>query len=381
MTEEVPSRLSPLHDFHQSAGAKLADFGGWLMPIEYPSQNGERDGGVLAEHAAVRERVGIFDVSHLGKISILGEGAVSFLNGILTNDLDAIISSQAQYTLLLDDSGGVIDDMIAYRVSDQEVFLIPNASNSLSVYEAIAAKVPASIKVRNLHQDLAVIAVQGPSSRELLASIGIVLPANLDYMSFVSLIYEDQAITLCRTGYTGELGFELVAPVAMGYSRRLWDSLINALSDFDGRVAGLGARDTLRTEMGYALHGHELSLQINPLEAGVGWAVAMNKESFHGKEALVAVKARGLKRRLLALQSCDRTIPRTGMKVSYDGSEVGIVTSGTYSPTLKKGIALALVEAEVVKGASIEKPFVIDVRGRIGQYESIKLPFVPSHVR
>ncbi|MGA0865755.1 MAG: glycine cleavage system aminomethyltransferase GcvT [Candidatus Nanopelagicaceae bacterium] len=374
MTEEVPSRLSPLHEFHLGARAKLADFGGWLMPIEYP-------GGVLAEHAAVREHVGIFDVSHLGKISVSGEGVIPFLNELLTNDLDSIESSQAQYTMLLDDSGGVIDDMIAYRVSDREVLLIPNASNSAAVFKEIASRVTPGISAIDLHRDFSVIAIQGPDSPRLLSAIGIELPTDLDYMSFIRITYKSQVITLCRTGYTGELGYEVVAPIGDGFSRDIWDSLVSALDRFNGKVVGLGARDTLRTEMGYALHGHELSRNINPLEAGVSWAVAMGKENFLGKESLLTVKKEGVKRKLVALLARDRSIPRSCMKVSLDGREVGYVTSGTFSPTLKKGIALALIDSETAKSLTSDATLTIDVRGRRGEFQAIKLPFAPSHVR
>lgn len=370
----MPSRLSPLHEFHLAAGAKLADFGGWLMPIEYP-------GGVLAEHAAVREHVGIFDVSHLGKILVSGEGVVPFLNKLLTNDLDSIESSQAQYTMLLDDSGGVIDDMIAYRVSDREVLLIPNASNSAAVFKEIASRVTPGISVTDFHREFSVIAIQGPDSPRLLSAIGIEIPTDLDYMSFICITYKSQEITLCRTGYTGELGYEVVAPIGDGFSRDIWDSLVNALDRFNGKVVGLGARDTLRTEMGYALHGHELSRSINPLEAGVSWAVAMGKENFLGRESLLTVKKEGVKRKLVALLARDRSIPRSGMKVSRDGREVGFVTSGTFSPTLKKGIALALIDSETAKSVTSDATLTIDVRGRTGEFQAIKLPFVPSHVR
>ena len=370
----MPSRLSPLHEFHLSAGAKLADFGGWLMPIEYP-------GGVLAEHAAVREHVGIFDVSHLGKILVSGEGVIPFLNELLTNDLDSIESSQAQYTMLLDDSGGVIDDMIAYRVSDREVLLIPNASNSAAVFKEIASRLTPGVSVTDFHREFSVIAIQGPDSPRLLSAIGIEIPTDLDYMSFIRITYKSQEITLCRTGYTGELGFEVVAPIGDGFSRDIWDSLVNALDRFNGKVVGLAARDTLRTEMGYALHGHELSRSINPLEAGVSWAVAMGKENFFGKESLVTVKKDGVKRKLVALLARDRSIPRSGMKVSQDGREVGFVTSGTFSPTLKKGIALALIDGEIAKSITSDATLTIDVRGRTGEFQAIKLPFVPSHVR
>jgi aminomethyltransferase len=381
VTEEVPSRLSPLHDFHLERGAKLADFGGWLMPIEYPTTGGHGEGGVLAEHLAVRNRVGIFDVSHLGKISISGVGAATFLNSILTNDLGAIGAMQAQYTLLLDDSGGVIDDMIAYRISDDEVFLIPNASNSQQVFTFIAARAPVEIVVANRHLDYSVIAVQGPRSQELIEAIAIPLPSDLSYMSFARLPFSGEEITICRTGYTGERGYELIAPVVGEYSRQIWDLLVEALAIFDGRVVGLGARDTLRTEMGYALHGHELSLEINPIEAGVGWAVAASKSDFSGRAALVATTAKGVKRKSIALAATDRTIPRTGMSVSFGGEMVGTVTSGTFSPTLKRGIALALIRADLAQEAELGSSFTIDIRGRTGEYEKVKLPFVPSQVR
>lgn len=377
----MPSRLSPLHEFHQLRRAKLADFGGWLMPIEYPASGENSDGGVLAEHAAVRERVGIFDVSHLGKISLVGSGSVAFLNSILTNDLEAITDMQAQYTLLLDSRGGVIDDMIAYRVSADEVFLIPNASNSAHVFEVIRSHAPAGIQVADRHHDFSVIAVQGPRSGELLESIGIDLPTDLDYMSFARMEFDGKPISICRTGYTGERGYELVAPIAGDFTKKLWELLVSALRGFDGLVAGLGARDTLRTEMGYALHGHELSLEIDPLEAGVGWAVAMKKPQFHGRDALEAIKANGVRRKLIALVATDRTIPRLGMSVISGGEVVGVVTSGTFSPSLKKGIALALIEMERAKSATVGEEFLIDIRGRIGQYQLVKLPFLPSHVR
>lgn len=382
MTEEVPSpKLSPLHTFHLSRGAKMADFGGWLMPIEYPisspTDSVAAQGGVIAEHHAVRERVGIFDVSHLGKISISGEGAVDFLNALLTNDLTAISDGQAQYSLLCDDAGGVIDDLIAYRISEREIFLIPNASNSQKVFEEIVSRAPNAISVVNRHLDYGVIAVQGPKSKELIEAIGISLPDSLDYMSFTKVSFQGSEIILCRTGYTGELGFEFVSLVESDLTKNLWSALVARLELFEGLVVGLGARDTLRTEMGYALHGHELSREITPLQAGVGWAVAWQKETFLGREALSKEKEVGLSKRSVALLAKDRTIPRAGMSVLSDGKEVGVVTSGTFSPSLKKGIALALITPGFPAGS----PVTIDVRGRSGEFEVVKLPFVPSHVR
>ena len=352
----------------------MADFGGWLMPIEYPGG----EGGVLAEHRAVRERVGIFDVSHLGKILVEGESALYFLNSILTNDLDQIADGRAQYTLICDEAGGVIDDLIAYRMRSDRILLIPNAANCSEVFALLSEKAPPSIVVKNLHQDFAVIAVQGPEARSLLESISIQVPDSLAYMSFIEI---SPSITLCRTGYTGENGYEIVAPNGGGISGELWQRLVQALPNLGGLVAGLGARDTLRTEMGYALHGHELSRDINPIEAGVSWAVGWKKDQFRGRAALIDVKERGALRRSVALLAQDRTIPRAGMKVMSGEREIGVVTSGTFSPSLKVGIALALLSTEISPEVEIGDLVEIDVRGRTGKYEVVKAPFVPSRVR
>ena len=366
------SKYSPLHQYHQGAGAKLADFGGWEMPIEYPATNG---GGVLNEHRAVRETVGLFDVSHLGKVSVTGPGALDYLNSIFTNDLNRISDGQAQYTLICDDSsGGVIDDLIAYRYSEEEIFLIPNAANTSEVVRRLSESAPAGIVITNLHEHHAVMALQGPQSRAVLSALGV--NSNLDYMSFEESKISGVKVILCRTGYTGELGYEILAK--WGDAPMVWDALLDAVERLGGRAAGLGARDTLRTEMGYPLHGHELSLEITPVQAGSTWAVGWKKETFRGSEALRAEKEAGPRRILRGLQSTDRGIPRAGMDVkNSDGKVIGVITSGTFSPSLKKGIALALVEPVYVVGDSV----VVDVRGRESIAQVVALPMVESHVR
>ena len=302
-------RQSPLHQRHVSLGAKLADFGGWDMPIEYPAQSG---GGVIAEHTAVRERVGIFDVSHLGKAEIIGEGALEFLNSAITNDLNKISDGQAQYTMLCDDqTGGVIDDLIVYRKSPSNLFLIPNAANTASVVAALKSVAPKHLTVTDRHETYAVIAVQGPKSSEVLQALGIV--TSLDYMSFSETNFKGSPLIVCRTGYTGEYGFELLP--LWSDAEKIWDALVTEITARDGRVCGLGARDTLRTEMGYPLHGHELSLSITPIQASASWAVGMKKTSFWGKSICEKEKEVGPHRVLRALKSLDRGIPRAGMKV------------------------------------------------------------------
>lgn len=361
------TKYSPLHQEHLDRQAKMADFGGWLMPIDYPAASG---GGVLAEHAAVRERVGLFDVSHLGKARVTGSGAKDFVNSAFTNDLNKVEPGKAQYTMCCDSSGGVVDDLIVYYRSDEDLFLIPNAANTAEVVKRLKEKAPAGITVSYLHEDFGVLAVQGPLSKDVLDAVG--LPTELEYMSFVDAQWNGHPVTVCRTGYTGEFGYELVP--TWNQTQELWDALVPLIEQLDGRVCGLGARDTLRTEMGYPLHGHELSLDISPVQARATWAVGWKKDAFWGREALIAEKENGPKRRLVALKVTDRGIPRADMAIEdTNGNSIGIVTSGTFSPTLKVGIALGLIDA-----AYASEDVVIDVRGRKSAAKVVTLPFVPS---
>jgi aminomethyltransferase len=363
---------SPLYDRHAALGAKLADFGGWEMPIEYTASGG----GVLKEHAAVRESVGVFDVSHLGKATVRGPGARAFVNSCLTNDLSRITAGQAQYTLCCDESGGVVDDLIAYLVSDDEVFLVPNAANTAEVVRRLAAAAPAGIEVSGQHRDFGVLAVQGPRSSEVVQRLG--LPSTQDYMAYADATWEGRPVRICRTGYTGEHGYELIP--RWDDAPALWDAIVEHVRGIGGMPAGLGARDTLRTEMGYPLHGQDLSLQISPLQARAGWAVGWNKDAFWGRDALLAEKAAGPARLLRGLEALDRGIPRAHMPVlSPAGEAVGEVTSGTFSPTRRIGIGLALIAADagVEDGDEVE----VDVRGRRSRVRVVRPPFVASHVR
>lgn len=361
-------KRTPLYDRHVAAGAKTADFGGWDMPIEYA--------GVMAEHAGVREAVGVFDVSHMGKARIHGPGATAFLNSVLANDIDRIGAGQAQYTLLCNEDGGVIDDLIVYRWSDDEVFMIPNAANAATVIAALREAAPSGIAVDDHHLDHGIIAVQGPRSRALIESMG--LPADHDYMTMVASEFRGEPIIVCRTGYTGEHGYELVAP--SGVIVDLWDALLGRREEFGVVRAGLGARDTLRTEMGYPLHGQDIAPDISPVEAGLVWAVGWDKPAFSGREALIAQRAAGPRRRLRGLLSLDRGIPRSHMRVhrdSLDGADIGEVTSGTYSPTLKQGIALALLDPSV----ELDQEVVVDVRGKAARFRVVRPPFVQPSTR
>ncbi|MDO5711324.1 MAG: glycine cleavage system aminomethyltransferase GcvT [Micrococcales bacterium] len=367
MTSAEPL-TSPLHARHVALGAKLADFGGWQMPIEYPG------GGVLREHAAVRERVGIFDVSHLGKARVSGSAAVDFVNACFTNDLSKIGPGQAQYTMCCDEqTGGVVDDLIQYYVADDDIFLIPNAANTAEVVRRLQAKAPEGVQVRDLQHDYAIIAVQGPKGPQVVEALG--LPTDLGYMSFAQVDRDGSPVIVCRTGYTGERGFELVVPT--GDALAVWDELIAAMAPFEGLPCGLGARDTLRTEMGYALHGNELGLHITPNMARAGWAVGWDKPSFWGKAVLAEQRAAKTCRLSWGLLVDGRGIPRKDNVVkNSQGTHIGVVTSGTMSPTLRKGIGLCLLD----RGAKAGDAVVVDVRGRDVAATVTKPPFVQAGV-
>jgi aminomethyltransferase len=365
---ETPLKRTPLHDRHAAAGAKTADFGGWDMPIEYS--------GVVAEHTAVRTAVGLFDVSHMGKVRIHGPGGVAFLNAVLANDLDRVGSGQAQYSMLCNEAGGVIDDLIVYRWSDDELFMIPNAANAATVVAELRRRAPADVAVDDHHADHGIIAVQGPRSADLVGALGF--PTHHDYMTMASAEFGGEPVIVCRTGYTGEHGYELVAPTAVLVD--LWDAALAAGKPFGAVPAGLGARDTLRTEMGYPLHGQDISPTITPVEAMLGWAVGWDKPAFAGREVLVAQRAAGPTRRLRGLLALDRGIPRPHMSVHADGLDgpvIGEVTSGTFSPTLKQGIALALLDSAV----AVDDEVVVDVRGRASRFRVVKPPFVVPSTR
>lgn len=359
---------SPLHDRHEALGAKFAEFGGWSMPLEYAT-------GVVKEHTAVRSSVGVFDVSHLGKAVVAGPGAAAFVNATLTNDLGRIAPGQAQYTLCCDDAtGGIVDDLIAYYRSDEEVLLVPNAANTAEVVRRLQAAAPAGVSVVDQHHDQVVLAVQGPRSDEVLAAVG--LPVGHDYMSFAEAGFAGATVVVCRTGYTGERGYELIAPNSV--AGELWDAVMSAGAPYDVRACGLGARDTLRTEMGYPLHGQDIGPDVTPNEARLGWAVGWSKPAFWGRDRLLEEKERGARRRLVGLVSTGRAIPRPHMSVSLTPDVLlGEVTSGTFSPTLRQGIALALLSTSVSDGAEVG----VDVRGRREIFRVTRPPFVETSVR
>ena len=381
----------PLEDRHRELGASFAEFGGWTMPVSYA--------GTVAEHTATRTTVGLFDVSHLGKAVVRGRGAAEFVNSSFTNDLNRIGPGKAQYTLCCTEVGGiagVVDDLIAYYVSDDEIFLVPNAANTAAVVAELHRHAPQGLTITDEHRSYAVLAVQGPKAAEVLGALA--LPTDMDYMAFVDAEFDGTLTRVCRTGYTGEHGYELLP--TWEQAGVVFDALVEAVRAAGGEPAGLGARDTLRTEMGYPLHGHELSLDISPLQARCGWAIGWRKDAFWGRDALLAEKQAGPSRTLRGLRAIGRGVLRAGLAVLGPGAseatgggsgaseatggwsgdtQVGVTTSGTFSPTLKTGIALALVDTsrDIADGARV----TVDVRGRAVECEVVKPPFVAPHTR
>jgi aminomethyltransferase len=357
----------PLEDRHRELGASFAEFSGWLMPVSYA--------GTVGEHNATRNAVGLFDVSHLGKALVRGPGAAAYVNSALTNDLGRIGPGKAQYTLCCNDSGGVIDDLIAYYVSDDEIFLVPNAANTPAVVAALAERAPAGLTVTDEHRSYAVLAVQGPRAAEVVAALR--LPTDMDYMGYADAEFGGVPVRVCRTGYTGEHGYELLP--TWDRSQVVFDALLDAVTAAGGQPAGLGARDTLRTEMGYPLHGHELSLDISPVQARCGWAVGWKKDAFWSRDALLAEKQAGPRRLLRGLRAVGRGVLRADMTVLAGDQAVGVTTSGTFSPTLKLGIALALIDTDA--GVEEGQRVTVDVRGKPLECEIAALPFVAAKTR
>ena len=352
---------SPLEAEHQALGARFAPFGGWDMPLQYSS--------VLEEHRACRTDAVMFDVSHLGSVRVNGPGARDALQWAFTNDLDRVTPGRAQYTHLLDpDDAHVVDDIIVWWTDDDSFLVMPNASNTDGVTTALAeaaAQVSAPSEANDITASRAVIAVQGPHAREKLANVAADAAhvARFD----VRAVHDAFDGYTAGTGYTGEDGVELHVPAADAPA--VWRALLAA----GIQPAGLGARDTLRLEAAYPLHGHELGPGITPLQAGLGWVVRFDKGEFRGRAPLLAEKEHGISRRLRGLLASDRQIPRADCAVLVDATPVGEVTSGNFSPTLGRGIALAFLPPDT----EIASPVEIAVRGRRVAAEVVRTPFVP----
>lgn len=360
-------KKTPLNHIHRQLGARMVDFGGWDMPVQYA--------GVIAEHLAVRTAAGLFDVSHMGEIEVSGLQAFDFLQYATTNDLSQLIDGQVQYTALCYETGGVVDDLTLYRFAADRYLLCVNAPNSDKDFawlqDLLQSSPYSDLNLVNRSEEYAQLALQGPMAAEILAKL---TTANLSTLKFYRFIEDKVAglpTLISRTGYTGEDGFELYCAAADGIN--LWQELMSVGQPLGMQPIGLGARDTLRLEKAYALYGHEITADIMPLEARLAWITKLKKGDFVGRDALVKAKEAGLPRQLIALTLTASGVPREGYPVFSAGQQVGYVTSGTMSPSLKKGIALALVETAV---AESEQALEIGIRTRQIPAERTPLPFV-----
>ena len=351
---------SPLDAEHRALGGRMVPFAGWDMPLRY--------GSVLDEHRACRAGAVVFDVSHMGSAWVRGPGAAAALQGLFTNDLGRAGPGRAQYTHLLDDEASVVDDLIVWWLGPEELLVIPNAANTAPALAAVQAATgaPGGADVEGVTGQRALLAVQGPEARRRLADVAPEAAAVAHFGVAPTTLVGGVSGFVGGTGYTGEDGVELFVPVEAAVD--VWRALLAA----GITPAGLGARDTLRLEMGYPLHGHELGPGITPLQAGLGWVVGWDKPAFTGREALLAEKERGPARKLARILLADRQVPRAECPVLIDGEAVGEVTSGNVSPMLERGIALAFLPPGTAPGTAVE----VDIRGRMAAGEVVKPPFV-----
>lgn len=356
-------RKTPLHSVHVAAGARMVEFGGWDMPVQYTS--------ILKEHAAVRSAAGLFDISHMGEIRVNGPDAITFLNLALTNNASKIALNGSQYSILLDEKGGVVDDLFVYRQGAEDFLLVVNASHIEEDFELLKTLPHGRVELRNESDTTAALALQGPRSAGVLDRWIAGASSKLGHHEIRRFDSDAGGVWIARTGYTGEDGFEILCDAAS--SEKIWKRLLG-LGEAGGLIpCGLGARDTLRLEVCYPLNGHELGPDITPIEAGLGFFVDFSKPDFRGKAALVVQKQAGVPRKAVALLAKPGGAPpRAGYPVLRDGKNIGLLTSGALSPTLQTGIGLALVDAtHAAVGNSVD----IEIRGKYVPASIVKKPF------
>ena len=345
MTAPTTLKRTPFTEFHRAAGAKLVDFAGFEMPVRYT--------GDVREHQAVRTGVGLFDITHMGEFIVRGEGALAFLDQVVTNDVSSLAVGQALYSPMCRPDGGIVDDLLVYRYADHYMVVV-NASNMAKDFAWMQQQLPATgVTFENHSDSTALLAVQGPKAAEVLRGHVPDAALELGYYRFMPGPVFGVEATLSRTGYTGEDGFELYFPMEHGV--KVWEGLTAAGAAHGLELIGLGARDTLRLEMGYMLYGNDIDDTTSPLEAGLGWTVKMAKSGFTGRDALAKQKAEGLKRKLVGFQLDGRRVPRHGMAIFSGGRQVGHVTSGTFSPSLERPIGMGYVETGLTaSGTALE---------------------------
>ena len=351
---------TPLYKQHIQKNGNMVPFSGYLLPTYYS--------GIKKEHMNVRNNIGLFDVSHMGEFIISGNDSMKFLNYVTTNDVSTLINGQAQYTAICNHDGGIIDDLLVYK-KENEFMLVVNAANRMNVFGWLRENIKGNIVIKDISDELGLLALQGPKSRTLLQKMININIASLPFYHFITSEIRGYEVLISRTGYTGELGFELFA--SNQNIIKLWDDLLDVGREYGISPSGLGCRDTLRMEMRYALHGNDIDINANPIEAGLGWITKLEKGPFIGRNAIFKSK-QNLNKKLICFQMCDKAIPRNGCALIIDDEIVGKVTSGTMSPSLGKGIGIAYVKKEYAK---TRNNIIVDIRGKRKKAIIVKPPF------
>lgn len=357
-------KKTPLHDIYQEYGGKTIDFGGWALPVQFSS--------IKEEHEAVRTKAGLFDVSHMGEIEVKGQDSLRYLQKMMTNDVAKLKMFGAQYTAMCYENGGTVDDLLIYKMTEDEYLLVVNAANIEKDYQWLQNHLEGKVELKNLSEDMSQLALQGPMAEVVLQKITDVDLSEIGFFKFNQTVnINGKNALVSRTGYTGEDGFEIYCQNEDAVF--LWQSILEAGKEDGVLPCGLGARDTLRFEANLALYGQELSSEISPLEAGIGFAVKVNKEEdFIGKAALKSQKENGLSRKIVGIEMIERGIPRHGYAVYADDQRIGEVTTGTQSPTLKKNIGLALLESPYT---ALDSEVEVEIRNKRVRAKVIATPF------
>lgn len=358
-------KKTKFYDVHKKLGAKLVDFAGYEMPVQYSS--------IIDEHRAVRTSVGVFDVSHMGEIFVEGENALDFVQHITTNNASKLSDGRVQYSAMCYEDGGIVDDLLVYRFNENKYMLVVNASNKDKDFEWMKKNNKFNAELVDKSDEYSLLAVQGPNSQKVIQKLTDVKLEEIEYYHFVETKVAGVEMILSRTGYTGELGYEIYFIGDESTAEKVWNAIFEAGEEFEIKPVGLGARDSLRLEMGFCLYGNDIDKTTNPIEAGLSWITKLKKGEFIGREPIAKVKEEGVTRKLVPLTTDQKAFPRHGYDVTVDGRKIGYVTSGTVSPILGKPIALAYVEKEYAQeGTEVN----ITIRDKEIPVQIVKLPFV-----
>lgn len=354
-------KKTALYEVHKSLGGKIVNFAGYWMPIQYA--------GIMQEHKRVRSTVGLFDISHMGEFVVRGDSAFAYLQKLTINDVSKLSVNQAHYTAMCYEDGGIVDDLLLYRFEDYYLMVV-NAANIEKDWQWAQQHLSSNVSIENKSDETSLLALQGPKAQNVLQKVTSHDLDRIKFYWFTQTVVADVEMNISRTGYTGEPGFELMFP--REHSEKVWDAVMEAGREYDIEPIGLGARDTLRLEMKMCLYGHDIDQTTNPLEAGLGWITKLDKGDFIGREALLKVKEEGKKRKLVAFELEGKAFPRQGYDIYDNGTKIGEVTSGTFSPMLNKGIGLGYVPIEKSK---VGTEIAVEIRGDKKPAHIIKPPF------